>query len=140
MNYNNPQRGFVALISAIVMSAVLMAFMASVGTASFYARFDALGIENKRESIALAESCVDTALLALATSTDPTHYDPSGRAITIGTDAQGNAMTCTIKDVVQAGGDVTISAYASSGNSFGSVSAVASLPPKIRLISWNQSQ
>jgi hypothetical protein len=133
------QRGFVALISVIVISAVLLSFMASVGLASFYARFDALGIENKREATALAESCANTALLALSTSTDPAHYDPSDQAIVIGTDAAGKVMTCIIKDAIHTGSNVTISTYASSGNSFSSVSVVAALSPKIELISWDRS-
>jgi hypothetical protein len=137
MNYQHKHHGFVALMSAVVISAILLGLMASVGLASFYARFDALGIENKRESAALAESCINVALLALATSSDPAHYSVTNQPIVIDNNRNGN-MTCVIKDVIHNGANVTIDAYAATDNSFGNVSVTASLSPKIQLISWNQ--
>ena len=140
MNYQHRNRGFVALMSAVVVTAILMGLMASVGMASFYARFDAGGVENKRESTAYAESCINVALLALATSSDPTHYSVFNQSVVIGVDSRSNKMTCVIKDIIQVGSNVVIDAYASSDDSYSSVSASASLMPKVQLISWNQSQ
>jgi hypothetical protein len=138
MTRNSRKRGFIALISAVVIGAVLIAMMTSVGLASFYARFDALGIENKQQATALAESCINSALLALATSSDPTHYVVSNQSILVGVDSQGSAMTCVIKDLLQSGSNVTIDTYASSDDSFGAISITASLSPKINITSWNQ--
>ena len=140
MIYQNPQRGFIALISTVIISAILIALMASVGMASFYARSDALGAENKREAQALAESCVNIALLALATSTDAAHYAPKDQIIVVNGDAHGPATACVIRDIVHSGSNATIDAYASSGNSFVSVSAEISLSPSIQVISWQDSQ
>lgn len=59
-------KGFIALISAIIISAVLIALVFSASTSGMYARFNALGSEYKRASLALADSCSNIALLRLA--------------------------------------------------------------------------
>ncbi len=132
------QSGFIALMSAVVISAILVGLISTVGVASFFARFDSLGLENKRAALALAESCVNVALLAIATSTDTMHYAASDRSVAIDADARGNPMTCVITDIIHSGPDVTIDAYASSDDSFDSVSAKASLTPGIQILSWNE--
>ena len=133
------QRGFVALMTAIVMSAMLLILMAGSGYASFYARYDALGVEKKRQAEALAESCINVALLALATSSDPTHFSESNSVVTVASASVNSSNTCTIDDVQHTGADVVIRASASVGDSFSRVSAVATLPPSISIVSWNTS-
>jgi hypothetical protein len=140
MNARERQRGFVALIAVLIISAMLVGFMTSVGMASFYARFDTLGSENKREALALAGSCINAGLLALATSTDPALYDPAGQVITVGADARGDSMRCTIRDAIHEGATVTIRSYASVDDSFDTVSATVSLPPSPRILSWDESE
>ncbi|HEY9585493.1 MAG TPA: hypothetical protein VJJ02_02790 [Candidatus Paceibacterota bacterium] len=66
MYEQNIQQGFIALMSSIIISIILMTMVLTVSTSSFYARFDALGGENKRESLGLAEGCMNLALLRLA--------------------------------------------------------------------------
>ncbi len=131
------ERGFIALTSTIIISAVLIALMAEVDLSSFYALFDALGSESKRASLALAESCVQVALLALATSTDPAHFSLTNMIVGVGQDAPGNAQRCVIQSIVHNAAEVSVSAYASSNNSYSEVSARASLPPDITIISWS---
>ena len=77
---SSEERGFIALISAVVMSAILMSLMYTVSASSFYARIDAESIESKRVSLGLAESCINVALLALAISSDPTNTSGHGYA------------------------------------------------------------
>ncbi|MFZ3074279.1 MAG: hypothetical protein WA093_04105 [Minisyncoccales bacterium] len=60
------EKGFVALISTAVISAVLLVAAASVSRAAFWARFDLLARENKKISVALAEACANIVLLGLA--------------------------------------------------------------------------
>jgi type II secretory pathway pseudopilin PulG len=139
MKYHYKQRGFVALMSTIIISAILIALMMTIAAASFYARFDALGEGNKRQAQALAEACIDVALLALATSTDAMQYDPAGEVVSVTADADG-PTTCTIKDILHNPSSVTIDAYASSDNSYDNVSATASLSPSIQIISWSESE
>lgn len=122
------QGGFIALMSAIVMSAILLILVTTVSTSSFYARADSLGSENKRISLGLAESCINVALLALATSTAPSTYSPVNLPVMVGVDAQGNTMTCTIQSVGHAGTLATIDTQASYKGSFTNVTARATVP------------
>ncbi len=60
---SNNEKGFAALISTVIISAILLAVAASASRAAFWARFDLLARENKKISAALAEACVNAALL-----------------------------------------------------------------------------
>jgi hypothetical protein len=122
------ERGFVALVSALVISAILITLTFSVSSSSFYARFDALGGENKRISLGLAESCINVALLALATSTAPTTYTPVNLVVHVGEDFQGRPMTCTIQSVTHNGSVATIDVQAQWLGSFSNVTARATIP------------
>lgn len=90
MKKHKTKRGFIALISAIIISAILMAILFTATTSTFFARFDALDTEYKRIAVGLAESCVNQALLRLAQDYD---YDPTDEIISIGGD------TCRIKSI-----------------------------------------
>lgn len=57
--------GFVALISAVIISAILMALAYSLSLSGMFTRFNVLDSENKKVSAALARSCLDTALLKI---------------------------------------------------------------------------
>ena len=59
-------RGFVALMSVIIVSAILTTIIFTLGASTFFARFDVLDIENKRESLSLAQACVNAAMLKIA--------------------------------------------------------------------------
>ncbi len=63
--------GFVALMSAIIISVVLLLLATSLSLTGFYDRSNILDRELKEKSSALAEACVDTAILKLAN--DPTY-------------------------------------------------------------------
>jgi hypothetical protein len=56
-------RGFIALISAIIITTVLITFVVSVGASGFFSRFDILSAEIKEKSQSIAEGCVHTAIL-----------------------------------------------------------------------------
>ncbi len=133
MSHRNSQRGFVALMSAIIISALVLVLMAGSGFASFYARYDALGLENKREAQALAESCVNVAILALATSTDPAHFSLSSAEVAV---SENPASSCTIVQVTHTGEQDRIETHASVDNSFSSVTVMVTMPPNISIISW----
>ena len=62
----NSQRGFIALMSAIVISILLLAITLSLGFSGFFARFNILDSESKERSSALAEACVDSAILKIS--------------------------------------------------------------------------
>ncbi len=63
--------GYIALISAIVISAVLLIITFSANFSSFFARFNILDSEYKKVSVGLAEACVDIAMLEIAKGNTP---------------------------------------------------------------------
>ncbi|HOI97460.1 MAG TPA: hypothetical protein PLA19_03075 [Candidatus Pacearchaeota archaeon] len=65
-NFSKDQAGYVALISAILVSAVMMALAVSVSRAAFWGRFDALARENKIVAGEMAKGCASQALLKVS--------------------------------------------------------------------------
>ena len=115
-NFKN-KKGFVALMSVVMMSIVLIAFAVLVARASFWARFDLLARENKKISLALAQGCIDSALLGLA------------RGENIALPVQVNIedlKKCEITEIVNISGDIwRITTRAAWKNSFVNLKAVA---------------
>lgn len=83
--YRSTKRGFIALTSVLIMSAMLMVLMFSSSASGFYARFDALNSEFKRVSTGLSEACANAALLKIAQNYD---YVPpaGGETVPVGSD------------------------------------------------------
>lgn len=77
------QSGFVALISAIIICAVLVIISVSISATSFFSRFNVSDAEYKKRGSNLAEACVDEALLKLAQ--DPSYT--GGETINVGSDS-----------------------------------------------------
>ncbi len=69
----NKRKGFVALITAIVLSLVLIVVTVTLNRSSFLTRSAILEAEYKEMSSALAEACADIALLKLAVSSTYTN-------------------------------------------------------------------
>ena len=90
MNKQKIQRGFIALISSIVMSAILLLITTTLSLSSFFARFTILESEYKERSSTLAEACVDSALLKIALDNN---YSPTNETVSVGKDS------CLIKEV-----------------------------------------
>jgi hypothetical protein len=64
--YRNGKKGFIALISVIMVSAVLTAVVAAISATSFNTRFNMMDQENKKAGIALAKACVQRVLIEAA--------------------------------------------------------------------------
>jgi len=62
---SNTPRGFIALISAIIISAVLLIAAAAGSVTGMYSRFGVLDVEFKERSTALAEACESIVLSKL---------------------------------------------------------------------------
>jgi hypothetical protein len=75
--------GFMALISAIIISIILLLIASSLNLTSFYNRSDILDSELKEKSSALAEACVDVAILKLANNQN---YNPLNEIVSVETD------------------------------------------------------
>jgi len=64
-NFSKNQAGYVALVSAILVSGVLMALAVTVSRAAFWGRFDALARENKIVAREMAKGCANQALVKI---------------------------------------------------------------------------
>lgn len=64
--HHSRSQGFVALMSAIIISAILLLVITLMSYSGFNGRSNALDAEFKERSSALAEACADQALLELA--------------------------------------------------------------------------
>jgi hypothetical protein len=64
-NFTRP-RGFIALMSVIILSMVLLLVVVDASLTSFNSRFNALDAELKGRSEAAADACANQALLQLA--------------------------------------------------------------------------
>ena len=98
--------GFIALMSAVILSIILLLIATNLGMTGLYNRFNILDSELKERSSALAEACADTAILKLANNSGYT----GGEIITV-----SGSDTCTIDSVVTAG---TFTLHANYHNSF----------------------
>lgn len=66
MNINEYEKGYIALTSVVIISVLIMIITLTLSSVSFSSRFNILGAELKKISLALAEACAETALLKLA--------------------------------------------------------------------------
>lgn len=104
----NSQNGFIALVSAIIISAVLLVATVTLSYSSFFVRYNLLDGEYKERSSALAEGCVDAAILKLAG--DPSYS--GNEPITIGSEL------CTVRPVQISGNNKIIETQAEFQNSY----------------------
>ena len=88
----NSQRGFIALISSIILSIILLSLTIRVSSSNFSARTNALHTEFKSISVALARSCSQAALLRLS---QEYWYIPNGNGDTVSIEED----ECTIKEI-----------------------------------------
>lgn len=88
--------GFIALMSSIIFSVILLLIAVTLSFISFSGRFNILDSEMKERSSALADACVDTGLLKLA---NDSNYPGNETVIVSGSD------TCTIDQVATPGID-----------------------------------
>ncbi len=120
-------RGFVALISAVIISTVLLGLSVAIGSNTFFARFDALNREYKRLSLGFAESCVTTALGRIGS--DYNYSVGSAVLVPLGT-LYGKPAECTITSVssgavVNGKKTFTIATKASFNGAFSLINAQA---------------
>lgn len=90
LNICENNSGFIALFTAVILSAVLILVVVTLNQSGFITRSEILDSEFKNRSSALAEACVDKALLELAKN--PTYG--GNETIAVGSDS------CTIRPIV----------------------------------------
>jgi hypothetical protein len=102
-------RGFIALISIIIISVMLLATTLSLAQFGIASRYFILDLENKRASEKLAEACVHIA--RIQTYNDPEYEVSSPISYPVG------ESTCSVYSINSVGDDTTIEAQAQSGDS-----------------------
>ncbi|MBP9748215.1 MAG: hypothetical protein KBD17_01145 [Candidatus Pacebacteria bacterium] len=89
-NYNKKNRGFVALITSVIISTVLLMVATNLSLTGFYARSNLLDFELKEMSYHLAEACIDTAILKIINNPN---YNPTNESVDI------NEYKCAIESI-----------------------------------------
>jgi hypothetical protein len=126
------QNGFIALVSAVIFSAVLLALVSLSARGIFWERFSILYRENKEISVALAGSCVQAALLDLA---EGKNMPAAGDEIIV-----DGPQKCDIGEINDIGsGFWEIIARANWENSSTNLKATAKLENgEIKIIDWRE--
>lgn len=68
----NKKNGFVALMSVVIISAILLILAITISSSSIFERYDILASELKERSLSNAEACADEALLLIANNENHT--------------------------------------------------------------------
>lgn len=72
------QKGFIALISAIIIGALLLTLTVGVSMTGLFGKFNILDSESKERSVGLAEACADTAIYDFSLGLTYTNPIPVG--------------------------------------------------------------
>lgn len=124
---NKHPRGFIALTSAIIISAMLLVVAASGSLTGFFSRMNIIDSELKERSSALAESCVDQALLEL--TNNPTFVGP--KTVPVG------GSTCVVQSVTTSGVQKTIKTQGVFNNYYTNLQ-VTVLTSDLSVVSWQE--
>ncbi|MES2007153.1 MAG: hypothetical protein V4436_03520 [Patescibacteria group bacterium] len=101
MNYN---RGFIALMSSLIISTILLVVVVAGSVSGFTTRFNMLDAEAKQQSAALADGCVDLLLFQLGEDSGYAGSPPISRPMGGGTctvNASGVAGVFAVQGVYQ---------------------------------------
>lgn len=138
--------GFIALMSVVIISAILLTLVFTLGVSSFFNRFDALDAENKRVSLGLAEACVNVAMINLAQdSTYSLATGGPGTCVSVGDTCPAvvgaqTSKTCKICSVVTSAGQSTINVRAVYNQTYSNIATVVTLSGNnFTITSWNES-
>lgn len=88
-------RGYIALVSALLLTVVLLVLTVAVSLSGYYSRINVLGSEVKEQSAALAEACVNKAMADVAIGSPVIGPVPFGSNLYAG----GAPYTCDIVSV-----------------------------------------
>jgi hypothetical protein len=104
-------RGFAALISVLIISAILITLTLTASTASFFARADLMDADDAAAAASSARGCIEVALLKLVQSSS---YRPAATGDSITIDSE---QSCTIESITAPGNDLLITGAGKSGAS-----------------------
>lgn len=133
VSYHKTKGGYIALVTAILVSVSLLILTVAVSFEGFFSRFTILESNQKELSIYLAEACAQTAILELAQG----NTDVGPRSVA--------GDTCEIVDKNLSGGNWIIEVQGeSSAGAFTNLVVViddgdlTSDPPVVDIVSWTE--
>ena len=103
-------RGYIAVVTALILSAILTALVFTSSTSTFWERLDQLSMENKEANEILAESCAYEALEQYAE--DPDSFGGNER-IQVQSDSY-----CMVDSVATSSSGQTFRIHSNSNDSF----------------------
>ncbi len=119
--------GFIALMSAIIMSSILLILINGLNLKEFYTQTNILDSELKEKSLYLAEACADTAILKIIHNP---HYNPTNETVNVGED------TCIIQSIT-GNQEKTIYTQANYRNYFTNLKIIIN-STNLSVISWEE--
>lgn len=121
------QRGFVALISVLVICGVVMTLLLGASAASFYARGDAFDYYAHEEARAEADACAEDALHRVSISDNPLGIHLAEYVVVLGDSEHGNALECVVENVVVRDAVVHVATHARYGLVMASTTVLATV-------------
>jgi hypothetical protein len=124
-------KGFIALISVIIISAVLLVVTSTLSFSGFYGRYNILDSELKERSKSLAEACGDIAILKLAGDINYSHTWPE--VINI------NEKSCSIENISSDGTNTTINTQGTTnGGAYITKIQIVLKNLDLSIVSWDE--
>lgn len=124
-------------MTVIIIGAILLILIFTLGVSSFFSRYNVLDAENKRASLELAEGCVNGAMLKIAQN--PAYVPAAtGDCVSEGgtCGASGPQRTCKICSVSYSGSTATIITRASYNHAYTNIYAKADTTPGAMVITY----
>jgi hypothetical protein len=125
-------RGYIAVVSAIIISSIITLAVFESSANVFIARFGQIDSEDKIRSEALAFSCAYEALYAYA---EDSAYAPHGETIKIGQRENGIPEDCIVNSLALADTRLSIIVRASMGSAYTVLQVNAQNAP-LSIMSW----
>jgi len=120
-------RGFVTLVSVLIVCGVLMTLLIGASAASFYARADLFDQSAYQVARADSDACAKEALYRVSSADRPREVRIEDLQISLGTDGIGRSRTCRIESVVVIDASAHIATSAHYGSSMASTTVLASV-------------
>jgi hypothetical protein len=144
MNYevgSKNQGGYIALITVVIVMAILLVISSVVASAGFFARFSQHEYESKRVSVGLAEACVSAAFLELIK--DPSFNNSAlGQCVSVGDSclAANRVKVCKICSVTNSGTDKIIETRAVYNKAYTNlrITATPAPPDDFTVVKWEE--
>ncbi|MEK7576344.1 MAG: hypothetical protein AAB482_01480 [Patescibacteria group bacterium] len=119
--------GFIALISVLIISGILIAVTTAASMSGFLSRSNMIDSELKERGKSLAEACADVALLKYAQN--PSYA--GNETISVGVDS------CLIRSFIISGSQITIETQGIYRNTYSDIRVTADIST-LAIVSWEE--